>query len=404
MTTGRTLRLGAALLAALALTAGCARGSEGGTAATTPSGPASTSPSTPASPSAASSPSSPASPSRSAAPTGATRLPTARHVFVVNLENKSYESTFRTGSPAPYLSTQLPAQGALLTQYYGIAHNSLSNYLAQISGQGPNPATQADCGTFARFVQTGWTEPRQALGNGCVFPAQVPTLVNQMEDEGLTWRGYMEDMGTPCRHPTIDGPDTMHAAQVGDQYAVRHNPFVYFQAISESSCRANVLDLGHLGPDLASVSTTPNLSYITPNLCHDGHDSPCVDGSPGGLAGADAWLQQWVPRILASPAFRADGVLVVTFDEAETHKPGGADACCGQTTMPNAPRSGISGPGGGRVGAVVLSPFVTPGTTSDVPYNQFSLLRTVEDLFGLPPLGYAARAHAFGSDVWTAAG
>ncbi len=330
-----------------------------------------------------------------------TRTPAIRHVFVVNLENKSFETTFGADSPAPYLSRTLTAKGALLTQFHGIAHYSLSNYLAQISGQGPNGATQADCGTFSRFVSTGTVAPQQALGRGCVFPSSVRTVANQLEDRGLTWRGYMQDMGTSCRHPVLDGPDTMHTARVGDQYAVRHDPFVYFQAISAASCRRNVVDLDRLPADLAVRSRTRNLTYITPDLCSDGHDAPCVDGRPGGLVSADLWLRTWVPKILASPAYRADGALVITFDEADPRKPGGSDACCGETSMPNAPKPGISGPGGGRIGAVVLSRFVKPGTRSDEPYNQFSLLRTVEAVFRLPYLGYAARVNGFGSDVWT---
>ena len=313
---------------------------------------------------------------RSTTPSDGTSSPTAtntgtsppiKHVFVINLENKSYETTFGPGSQAPYLAEALPSQGALLTQFYGIAHYSLGNYLAQISGQGPNRDTQADCGRFTRFAMTGWQAPGQAVGKGCVYPRRVTTIVNQLDARGLTWRGYMEDMGTPCRHPTLDGPDTTHEAKVGDQYAARHNPFVYFRAISETSCRRNVMDLNTLRQDLSRSSTTRNLSYITPNLCNDGHDSPCVDGRPGGLTSADTWLKTWVPEITSSPAFKKDGMLVVTFDEADPKQPGGSDACCGQGSSPNVEQAGITGPGGGRIGAVVLSPFVRPGTRSDTP-------------------------------------
>ena len=333
--------------------------------------------------------------------TKAAATPPIRHVFVVNLENKSYAHTFGPDSPAPYLSRTLPSQGALLTQFYGIAHHSLGNYLAQISGQAPNPATQADCRQFTRFVATGWQAPDQAVGTGCYYPTGVRTIANQLDDARLTWRGYMEDMGSPCRRPALDEPDTTQAARPGDQYAARHNPFVYFQAISPSSCRRNVVDLDRLQSDLSRPATTRNLTYITPNLCNDGHDSPCVDGQPGGLESADAWLRTWVPRITSSPAFEKDGVLVVTFDEAETNQPGGSDACCGQGTSPNTEQAGREGPGGGRIGAVVLSPFVEPGTRSAEPYNQYSLLRTMEAVFGLPGLGYASTVRSFGGDVWT---
>lgn len=331
----------------------------------------------------------------------AAAAPPIHHIFVVNLENKGYDETFGPDSPAPYLSQTLRSQGMLLSQYYGTAHNSLPDYIAQISGQGPNSQTQGDCQVYSDFIRTGTVAPDQAVGNGCVYPTDVRTVADQLEAKGLTWKGYMEDMGTPCRHPRPNTADETQKAEVGDQYAARHNPFVYFKSITSSpSCAANDVDLAQLPNDLSSATTTPNLSYITPNLCNDGHDSPCVDGRPGGLATADEWLRAWIPRILASPAFQQDGLLVVTFDEADTASADGADACCGEGPGPNAPLPGIYGPGGGRTGAVVVSPFVAPGSFNDTGYNHYSLLRTVEDAFGLSPLGYARDARGFGGDVY----
>jgi hypothetical protein len=333
--------------------------------------------------------------------------PPVGHVFVINLENKGYDQTWGAASVAPYLSRTLRAQGVLLSQYYGIGHNSLDNYIAQISGQGPNADTQSDCQIYSPFVQTGTLAPGQAVGRGCVYPSSVPTLAGQLTAAGRTWKGYMEDMGTPCRHPALGTADDTQKAQVGDQYAARHNPFVYFASITGSpDCTSNVADLSALPTDLQAEQTTPNFAYITPNLCHDGHDSPCVDGKPGGLVSADAWLHQWVPVITASPAFQKDGLLMITFDESDSPQ-SDASACCGEGPGPNAPLPGINGPGGGRVGALVLSPqFVAPGTLSDTPYNHYSLLASIEDLFGLPHLGYADAPGLprFGLDVYNRRG
>ncbi len=331
-------------------------------------------------------------------------LPPVKHVFVINLENKGYDQTWGPGSAAPYLSTTLRGRGVLLNSYYGVAHNSLPNYLAQISGQGPNAQTQADCQVYSSFVGTGTVTPGQAVGQGCVYPASVPTLAGQLTGKGLTWKAYLEDMGTPCRHPALNTVDDTQKATPGDQYAARHNPFVYFAAITGSAdCAARDVDLSQLGPDLKSAATTPNLSYITPNLCHDGHDTPCVDGQPGGLTSADTWLRTWVPMITGSPAFKADGVLIITFDESESPQ-SDATACCGETAGPNSPLPGITGPGGGRVGALVLSPYTSGGTWSTTPYNHYSLLASLEDLYRLPYLGNAATPalNRFGLDVFNA--
>src|SRR5207248_617548 len=183
-------------------------------------------------------------------------------------------------------------------------------------------------------------------------------------------------------------------ATAQDQYATRHDPFVYFHSIIDSpACAANVVRLDRLPGDLATVATTPNFAFITPNLCHDGHDSPCADGEPGGLTSADAFLRQWVPAIESSPAFQQDGLLAIIFDEAEAGPGGSADSssCCNEPQFLNTPNNGgpTPGSGGGRTGAVVLSPFVKAGTVSTHAYNHFSLLRSVENFFGLEHLGYA---------------
>jgi hypothetical protein len=347
-----------------------------------------------------------ASPAAPAAPAAAN--PAVRHVFVIVLENEDAEVTFGPGSPAPYLATTLPSQGQLIEQYFGTAHLSLGNYIAMVSGQAPNPQTQSDCQTFTDFAPPAAViDPNgQAVGQGCVYPADVPTVADQLEAAGFTWRGYMDGMGAACRHPAVGAQDDTQAAEVGDQYATRHNPFMYFHSIIDDvpSCEEHVVDLTNLSADLQNASSTRNLSFITPDLCDDGHDEPCVDGRPGGLVSADEFLRTVVPQILDSPAFKADGMLVINFDEAEFGSPAGAAACCGELPGPNSPLPGINGLGGGRTGAVVLSPFTEPGTVNQTPYNHYSLLRSIEDLFGLDHLGFAAASglQAFGADVFNA--
>jgi hypothetical protein len=352
-------------------------------------------------------------------PAQAAGQPRIRHVFVLLLENENADITFGPGSPAPYLSSTLVSRGAFIPEYYGVTHLSLGNYIALVSGQGSNPQTQADCQVFTEFSGVTFGLDGQLLGQGCVYPASVATIADQLEADGLTWKGYMEDMGNDptrenqtCGHPPINESDPTQSADPGDQYAARHNPFVYFHSIIDSpTCDRNDVPLARLPRDLSSLRTTANFSFITPNLCHDGHDEPCVNGEPGGLVSADAFLRKWVPRITGSPAVRRDGLLLITFDEAEGDPTGeggtpDASACCNQAQFPNTPNNGgpIPGMGGGRVGAVALSRFIAPGTVSAQPYNHFSTLRTVEDIFKLSHLGYAESPDpgTFGSDVFTA--
>jgi hypothetical protein len=328
-------------------------------------------------------------------------------VFVVVLENKGAAETFGRDSQAPYLAKKLRRRGAFLPNYFAIAHPSLPNYIAMISGQAPNPAAQTNCSKWTNFVPATPAADGQFAGSGCVYPAAVPTIAGQLEATGRSWKGYMEDMGTPCRHPATGASDDTRPAKIGDQYAVRHNPFVYFRSITGSpACQANVVDLGALNAALARRGSTPTLSFIVPNVCNDGHDAPCVDGRPGGLATAGAWLAQNIPPILRAPGFRDHGLLVVTFDEAEVEEGGDSGACCGEPPGPNVGLPGITGPGGGRTGAVLVSPCIEPGTLDKTPYNHYSLLRSVERIFGLPLLGYAARPglSSFGKKIFTSVG
>jgi hypothetical protein len=358
-----------------------------------------------------------------------------KHVWVIMLENTNFDTSFGAHGKkiAPYLAKTLPAKGALLTHYFGTGHDSLDNYTSMISGQAANYQLDEDCGRFEPFVQFGgenfdkWTKYRQLSGEGCVYPKYVPTIANQLTAHHLTWRAYEQDMGnipsrdktvsTPngpaCGHPKIGAVDlTDSTGPKHDSYATRHDPFVYFDSVIDNKayCDAHVLSLKPLANDLEKVSTTPNYSFITPNTCMDAHDTPrCQDGSKGGRPRANAFLEAWVPRIMASPAYKQGGMILVTFDESGSDE--NASACCGENVSigyddpshPNINEPGLYGPGGGRVGAVVLSPFVRPGTVSNRPYNHFSQLKTFEDIFGLTHLGDALQpqVNAFGPDVFT---
>lgn len=337
-----------------------------------------------------------ASPGASAAPrrTSGTRAgprSKIKHVFVIALQSPGYEATWGVGSAARYLTTQLRPRGALLSNYYAVAHPDLPNYIAMISGQPANADTAADCPTFAQFPAGSKLDATGRLqAPGCVYPVNVLTVADQLTSSGRQWRAYVEDLANgpkpvqSCRHPNSEQPDETQRERPGDGYTARHNPFVYFHSLLDlGDCASDDLPLTSLPGALASSAATPNYSFIVPNLCHDGTEAPCVDGAPGGLGTADAFLGEWVPKILASPAYRRDGLLVITFSDGPPSDPSG---CC-QSPAPGA----ATVTGGGRVGALLLSPFVTAGAESATPYNHYSLLRTVEDIFGLSHLANAAQ-------------
>ena len=342
-----------------------------------------------------------------ASPGGASKLPAIRHVFVVMLSDEPYAATFGPESAAPYLARTLEGQGELLVRYYAVAHEQLADGVALLSGQGPTPATAANCPNYAAITPGTPGADGQLLGEGCVYPPSTPTLPGQLEVKHLTWRAYVQGLGEPgssaaaCSHPALGAPDPTSASPPAPQpYATFRNPFVYFQALTESpSCASDDTGLSSLAGDLSSAERTPSLAYIVPDRCHDGSPGPCPTGGAGGLPAASAFLEEVVPKILASKAYKEAGLLVITTDQAPSSGEfADSSSCCGQPRFPNlpaptGPAASLPPEGGGQVGALLLSPFVKPHTTSQETYNHFSLLRTIEDVFGLKHLGYAGAAH-----------
>ncbi len=171
---------------------------------------------------------------------------------------------------------------------------------------------------------------------------------------------------------------------------------MYFDSLIDSpACAEDDVGIKALSSDLDDPAHAPSLAYIVPDRCHDGSPSPCAPGAPAGPAAADGFLQKVVPEILASKSYKQGGLLIITVDEAPSSGDfADSSSCCGQPRFPNLPApsgtaAGLPPKGGGEVGALLLSPYVKPGTTNQEQYNHFSLLRTIEDLYGLKHLGYA---------------
>jgi phosphatidylinositol-3-phosphatase len=325
-------------------------------------------------------------------------LPEIKHVFLIVLDGHGYEEAFGRASTSPYFARALPAQGELLPNYYAVAQGGLANRIALLSGQGPTLQTVAGCPEYAPIAPGTLSAEGQVEGSGCGYPAATPTLPGQLAEKGLSWRAYVEGGGGCAEEP-------------------RRDPLLYFAALAEGpSCGEDAVGIERLGADLGSARTTPALSYIVPGPCHDGSETPCAPEQPAGLAGAETFLQTTLPQITASPAYREGGLIAIAFDQAPQEGPNAdSSSCCATPEYPNlpppaTPAAPASGPvresgGGGRVGLLLISPFVKAGSVDEAGYyNHFALLLSIEEAFGLEPLGYAAdpALTAFDSTVYNA--
>lgn len=268
-------------------------------------------------------------------------LKNIRHVFIILEENK--DATALNASNAPYMMRTLTTIGGSALNYHnvpsGSLHPSEPNYV------------YLEAGTNALPDHTFTTDADSSSSNSTSSTQHLSAL---LEANGLTWKSYQEGMPSGC--PITSG---------GTKYAAKHNPFVFFQDVvgnppsaSNANCISHMVNLtaSKLQSDLASGSVA-NYNFITPNLNNDMHD--------GSIQQGDAWLSQIVPIIINSNVFKQDGALFVTFDEG--------------------------GSGNNPIGMFIVSPFARPGFTSQNAYSHASMVKTVENIFGLSPLlGHAA--------------
>jgi hypothetical protein len=206
------------------------------------------------------------------------RIPDFTHVVVVVFENK--EATSIAGNPdAPTFNT-LARRYSTLANYTAVAHPSLPNYLALVSGS--THGISSDC-------------------TDCVVHAR--SLADTLAAAGKTWKTYAEDLPSPGFTSGFAG-----------RYAKKHDPFLYFQDVAGSRARRDrVVPFTQLGRDLAR-HRLPDFSLVIPNLCDDMHDCSVATG--------DAWLKTHVVPLLHSPELRG-GVVFVVFDEGTSDTGGG---------------------------------------------------------------------------------
>jgi hypothetical protein len=270
---------------------------------------------------------------------------TLSHVFVIVLENHGLNDTLGNAN-MPAINRLAQTYG-YAANYTGVAHPSLPNYVAMIAGSTMN--TRGD-DTGQRFVGD--------------------SLPLQLSKAGLSWRGYMQSL--PRAGSTVPAAGT---------YGKKHDPFLLSSDLLADPAQVmNVRTLADLGPDL-DAGRAPSFSFIVPDVCNDMHGAPeCRDRAALDRAG-DAFVDSWTKRIMASPSWKAGSVIVVTFDEG-----GGGDPLGG----------------GGRVMTIVATQTGPRGVVSRAAYNHYSLLRTLQEGFGLPLLRGAKTASPMTDLFWKA--
>ncbi|MBA2287288.1 MAG: phosphoesterase, partial [Ktedonobacteraceae bacterium] len=286
----------------------------------------------------------PTSQSTNTAP-AATPTPTAvsggRTVFLIMMENHNW-SDIKNSPSAPYINKTVLPMASYAEQYYnppGI-HPSEPNYLWLEAGS-----------------NLGITDDADPNVNHQSTPLHLVTLLNTA---GISWKSYQEGIsGTVCPL-TGDG-----------LYAPKHNPMIFFDDVTNTNdphsayCIAHVRPYSELTTDLQH-NTQARYNFITPDLCNDMHDTCTFLGD--AVKQGDTWLAQNLPAILNSQAYQSGGIVFIAWDEGEG--------------------------GDGPIGMIVLSPNAKGGGYSNtIHYTHSSLLRTLQEIFGVTPLlGDAATA------------
>src|SRR6266699_2677525 len=279
-----------------------------------------------------------------------------QHVFIIMMENTGYTSLI--GNPnAPWINSAAATYG-LATNYTGVSHPSQPNYIAATSGA------------------------LNGVTNDNDITIDVPNIVDQIEGSGRTWKAYMQSI-------FAGGNTDKLAHSAGNQlYERKHNPFVSYLDVQSNPARmANVVDLSQLNTDLAN-NNVPDYSWISPDQCNDMHGRAATPSDPCDfsnvqqlIATGDAFLKNTVGAIMNSRAWTGNSVIFITWDESDFTGSGpfgfgDTSGCCD------------ANPGGGHVVALTISHSDHSARASNVAYNHYSMLATIEGGWKLGCLGF----------------
>lgn len=316
-------------------------------------------------------------------PAAKAALPRYSHVFVVLEENKDYAQVLST-TFAPNIAGFAARYGDA-TQFFGEVHPSEANYVALLGGD--TFGIHDDDAFYCK--PGGQTDPVCAGAGAAGYVSHSISerhLGDQLEKAGMSWKGYYEDLPAPGALAVTAGEvQTAKGPRKVALYASKHSGFMNFESVQKHPRRAElIVDFKQLDQDIAANSL-PNFALIVPNQCNEMHglggegvDADCLSGNTAGLiARGDRVVGALVAKLQATKAWRSNQnvAIVITFDEGAGGVRGG---CCGVT--PNAP----SNFGGGHIPTVVITNHGPHGLKDPTPYNHYSLLRTFEEVFGLP--------------------
>jgi len=363
------------------------------------------------------------------------------HIFFIMMENHATNQIIGNTADAPF-TNQLAQRYSLATNYHGVTHPSLPNYLSAISGDfqgiwddckaGPTVTCApeefvpgaGDATDPTSSVYTSPSSPLYGKKPPQLTPAQIAsststphwfagqTIVDELEAKNMTWKAYMQSL-------PFTGADVEYWPMVGGTtyklYAQKHNPFMYFSNIRNNASRVgNIVTLPQLDYDLAT-NKTPNFVWISPDQCNDMHG--VSNGGPvgypqcsypssgldhGAIQLGDAFLQATVTKIMNSPAWSKNSIIVIAWDEDDYNSyPSG---CCGSPT--GTPGSFGNVLGGAITPAIVIRPGEPAHRQSSHPYNHYSMLGTIQRLWNLPCLANTCKfgdadlmLDLFGSDA-----
>ncbi len=297
-------------------------------------------------------------------------IPRYQHIFTIVAENKSYQQII--GSPnAPRLNQFAKTYG-LASNFYGEVHPSEANYIAMLGGS--NFGIHDDDAFYCHAGSSDAFCPHAQKPDYVNHTIVAKSLLDQLKQKGLTWKGYFENLPSPGSKAVVF-PSGIRAL-----YAVKHNGFMNFKSVQDDPNLAQkIVGLDRLSKDL-STGKVPNYSQIILNQCHEMHGLIECPNQERLIQTGDAQIGKVVDQIMKSSIWSLsdNSAIVITWDEDNNPRQKVApQGCCGFDPK------GLSNFGGGHIATIVITNHGARGVVDATPYNHYSLLRTTEDAFGI---------------------